>query len=137
MIKKELVIFDMDGLLIDTERLNILCWERTFVECEVGLNGKDIRKLIGLGVEQFKTKMIELLDSEAEFHRVRNYREKIFWEHIDQKGVAIQQGTLPLLKYLKNKGIQTALGTSTIQNRARRFLSAAKLDYAFDYEVFW
>jgi HAD superfamily hydrolase (TIGR01509 family) len=135
-VKKKLVIFDMDGLLLDTERIYSICWKQTFIECGVTIDHSEMEKLIGVGLEELKRRLSNILNGEEEFHRLRNYRETIFWKYIDEHGLPIKKGSLEMLALLRKNGVPTALASSTYQKRAQKLLETAKLTHQFDYEIF-
>lgn len=136
MKKKKIVIFDMDGLLLDSERIYVQCWKQTFKDCEIEITQEEIDGLIGIGFDELKRKLSLRFNSEEEFHRLRNHRETLFWAHIENHGLPIKKGALEMLDFLKEKGVLTALATSTYQIRARNLLNHAVFTFEFDYEVF-
>ncbi len=133
---KKLVIFDMDGLLLDTEKLYQKYWFQVIKENNIGMTEDELRTIIGMSFDQTKQFFLKYLNSEDEFYEFRKRREVIFWEEIGKYGVPAKEGAFEILKHLNQKNIQTALITSTEETRAKKLLALAGFEHSFDYMVF-
>ena len=132
------VVFDMDGVITDTEKLY-----RRFqleegkklgipddvmvVACERIAGGtkytnkKSFEDVVGMGIDyfDFREAVVNKLDA-----------------HIRAHGVELKPGVADTLKYLKEKGVKVGLATSTVRERATGYLKAHHIDRYFDELVF-
>jgi beta-phosphoglucomutase-like phosphatase (HAD superfamily) len=65
-------IFDMDGTLIDSERIILNAWVESSREIGVPLDSVEYSQVIGLNDEESKQLLVSLLGSEATFLVVRS-----------------------------------------------------------------
>lgn len=119
------VIFDMDGLMFNTEWLSTVMWEKAGAEAGVivtkefvdtcrGKNSNDIRKLF-----------LEKFGPEFDYDTARNKRHQYMREYMEKNGVPKKEGLVELLTYLKEHGIGVALATSTGREMAKWMLRDA------------
>lgn len=126
------LIFDMDGLLIDTERLSFEalvydCKQRGFeltLEQFLGIRSLSIPKC----EEKFKGYFGDDFDFKDSFEKHFLYMS----EHIDKYGVPMKKGADSILKYAKEQGLRLALATSTPLHIAKDYLSSLGLWDCFD-----
>lgn len=131
----EAAIFDMDGLMFDTERLHISIWERLEKECGfhfrdgmpdmTGMNATAVAKL-------YREKYGDSFDYDALLNKRRRYAE----EHIERYGVPIKPGLRELLATLDRLHIRRALATSTDRKSAMKLIRTAGLESCFQVMVF-
>ena len=123
--KKELVLFDLDGVLIDSKRNMELSWEKT---CEVfGLNidFNDYFSKIG-------RPFIDILN----LLRVTKFQEEIektfnnsSIELMDR--IEVFPGVKETLNFIKNKGIKTGIVTSKNNEKTMKILD----NIGFDFDI--
>ena len=107
------VIFDMDGVIFDSERLVLECWEKTGAKYH--LEGMREAFLPCIGTNHAKTKEIVLERYGKDFPYDEFSREAsvLFHSITDQVGLPVKTGVHELLDYLKEYGIPIALASST------------------------
>ncbi len=130
------VIFDLDGLLIDNERLSLQCWREAVSECGFELSKHDSEKLLGLKPsdisEQFKEMFGEGLDTE----RIIKRRFELFDEFVHEHGLPVKEGVEQIIEFVEEKGIKKAIATSSERNFGLKNLVRTGLDKHFDTVVF-
>jgi HAD superfamily hydrolase (TIGR01509 family) len=128
------VIFDMDGLMFDTERLSLEGWRlvgRTF-----GYTGIDefLYHIRGLSRARIGEIFHERYGADQDYQAALKIRLDYMYGEIEKHGVPIKPGLVELLKHLKEKGIPAALATSSDYSKASSFLDSAGVsDYFSAY----
>ncbi|WP_448135205.1 HAD family hydrolase [Stenotrophomonas rhizophila] len=127
------VIFDMDGLMIDSERVSIACWTQAAHELALPLANDFWLRFVGLGDRDCERLLLQHIDAgqvAALFARCHD-----LYEARTQEGLPLRPGILDLLQLLHDHGIARAVATSTRQPRASRKLAAAGLLPFFEVVV--
>ncbi len=127
-------LFDMDGLLLDTERLGVLMCKRAGAAFGCELSEALILRTLGttgaLCKEIYHTEHPEL--PFAEYSTL--FRELMLAE-MEQNGVPVKPGARELLASLQEKGIPRAVVSSSGESAVRKYLALAGLLDCFDLLV--
>ena len=116
------VVFDMDGLMFDTETLTYELQKPILKEWGVDYTLDWYKQTIGKRSEDIVQMFKELCGDEFDFADFRVQCRKAYQKYTDEFGVPIKDGLFELLDFLKSKGIKTALCTSTTESSATRTL---------------
>jgi HAD superfamily hydrolase (TIGR01509 family) len=132
-LEMELVIFDMDGLMFDTEKISFIAWEEAARSFNYLIDRDIFEKTVGANLHKTKDIYMAHFGESFPFDLIVNERIKISDEIIKSKGVPIKKGLLELINYLNAKNIKMAVATSTSRKRALDLLNRAQIYDAFDY----
>lgn len=127
------VIFDMDGLMIDSERVSVACWSQAAQELALPFPEAFWLRMVGLGDRDCERLLLQTVDAgqvAALFARCHD-----LYEARTQQGLPLRPGILEILQLLHEHGIPRAVATSTRQPRASRKLAAAGLLPFFEVVV--
>ena len=127
----EAVLFDLDGTLIDS----MWMWHDIDVEYLAGF-GIDIPDDLGQAIEGMSYTETAVYFKER-FNIPHTIEEiKATWTKMTRDiyctRVPAKKGVIRFLKYLKNRGIKTAIGTSNSEELAREVIKAVGLDEYID-----
>ena len=125
------VIFDMDGLMIDSERVSIACWSEAAAESGLPLDETFFVRMVGLGDRDSQALLRGQGVSDAVIAAMAARCHDLY-EARTQTGLPLRPGIVELLELLKAHGIPRAVATTTRQPRANRKLAAAGLLPYFD-----
>ncbi|HAI47592.1 MAG TPA: HAD family phosphatase [Stenotrophomonas sp.] len=127
------VIFDMDGLMIDSERVSIACWSQAARELQVPIEEGFWLGLVGLGDRDCERLLLQHIDAgqvAALFARCHD-----LYEARTHAGLPLRPGIVALLELLRAHDVPRAVATSTRQPRASRKLQSCGLLPFFDTVV--
>lgn len=127
------VIFDMDGVLIDSEPLWKIGMQRVFDSIGCNLTKKDFQKTVGLRIDEVIEYWYEV--SPWEGYSVKEVETQIMSEMvklIHENGVPFP-GVVDTIRFLKEKGIKLGLGTSSFTVLIEAVLNTLNLTEAFDF----
>ena len=108
----EAVVFDMDGVIFDTERLVLEGWAETGKKH--GIEGTDAVCRQCLGTTYEVSRQI-FLDHYGEDFPYETYKEEMraYFYRAIEKEVPLKPGIREILEYLKKEGFRIGLASST------------------------
>ena len=134
------VLFDMDGLVLDSERLYTRFWMEAAHTLGYPMTLEQALGMRSLNREAGQSQLVSYFGPGISYTQVRNLRIRLMDAYIDEHGIAPKAGIRELLAHLKTKGISCAITSSSPMENITRHLSANGLLDAFDrlcsgYEV--
>lgn len=123
-------IFDMDGVLFDTEKL----YERFWIEA-ARISGFDMTKddvsSIRSTDQNTAQRIIKgRLGDAFDYISIRKLRQKLMADYIDNVGIEVKPGVRSTLELLRVNNIKIGLATTSNEKRAKHYL---KLGGIYDY----
>ena len=107
------VLFDMDGVVIDSERLFTRFWMESAADLGFPMTREQALQLRSLRREQGIEKMEAFFGPAANFDEIRAHRIELMEAHIARYGVDEKPGIRKLLALLKEKCIPCAITSSS------------------------
>lgn len=135
--KIKLVIFDMDGLMVDTESICIKAWDRVFNRYNIKVTKDFYFEIIGSSAKVLEEKIKEknILKDNLIFEDILNAQRQEAASIVETEGIEKKKGIDELLEYLEKKGIKKAVASSSFRKKVDNFLDKVELKNKFDYII--
>ena len=121
------IIFDMDGLMIDTERLALKAWQLAGADFGYPISDEIFITMVGRNRRDSDCILVEIFGSDFPVDAVRKKRRTYVDGWIDEGKLAVKSGLLELLGFLGEISMPKAVATSTGYERAVYKLSLTNL----------
>ena len=126
------VLFDMDGLIIDTEKHYQKAWIQAAKELGFNMTVKEQLYLRSCTKKYAEPIMQKFFGPDFDYDKVRNRRKEIMDEDLKKFGIEKKPYVDKILDFLKEEGIKRALVTATHETKAREYLKEIELEEKFD-----
>ena len=125
------VLFDMDGLVVDTEKLYSRFWREACAFYGHTMTYEQSLQMRGLGGQAGENKLHSFFGKDAHYMTLRNKRIELMDAFVDEHGVELKPGIFELMDYLEENRIPAAITSSSPIPRIRKFLAPYGLDSRF------
>lgn len=111
-------VFDMDGLMTDTEKLYLRYWKEAAADFGYDMQNEHVYAIRSLARKYSIPKLKSFFGEDFPTEEVRARRTELINAHIEKYGIDVKKGLFELLDFLSSKGIKLAVATATPRERA-------------------
>ena len=98
------VVFDLDGTLLDTEKLYRRFWVEAARQMGYPMEDRHALMVRSMAAERAEPLLRREVCEDFDYHAVRALRRQIMEAYIDENGVEAKAGLLPMLRELRTDG---------------------------------
>lgn len=131
------VIFDMDGLMVDTEMISCICYREILESYGFSFTKEDyIKDYPGRTLMTSLQFIKDKYHIDDDIHEMADRFHELEDQYVQTHGVDLKPGLVELLQYLKEHNYKIALATSSIRTRATKLLEQHHVLEYLDEMVF-
>lgn len=131
MNRLDAVFFDMDGLMLDTERIYRRAWQQGARELGYELDDSVFLKFFGIPTRDCEQMLGEMLGPVFPLAEFKQRWPRAWRTDVTENGIPIKPGLFELLGKLEACGVPKAVVTSTVADDARYTLQLVGIDQRF------
>ena len=131
-MNKTAMIFDMDGTLLDTERIYQKYWRLAAEELGYKLTDEQFLSLRSLGHQFSPGRFKEMTGDEEAFVKIRTRRKEIMEPYMKSIEIPLKPYVKEALEKFRKAGIKLAIATATNEELTAEYLGRAGLREYFD-----
>lgn len=129
------IIFDMDGLMIDSERVTFECYQERLKDMNLTMDEEFYKTLLGKPIKGIYQRFYDVYGNDFPIQNVIQDVHQLMAERFETEGVPVKKGLVELLHYLKDNNYKTIVATSSNRNRVDKILAQAKITEFFDDSI--
>jgi HAD superfamily hydrolase (TIGR01509 family) len=133
MIDFKLVIFDMDGLLFDTERIYFKSMKKVMEKRGYNFPLETYKLLVGIPDLECDEILKDIYGKEFSIHDILEEYHQGFREMVMKEGLIIKPGAEKLLDFLDQNGLKKCIASSSNMEIIEYYLSITGLSKRFDF----
>ncbi len=128
------IIFDLDGVLVDTAKYHFLAWQRLAKELKITFTEEDNERLKGVSRMRSLEIILEIGQvslEESQKFTLADRKNEWYKEYVEQMDASeVLEGVLEFLAYAQSQGLKLALGSAS--KNAPFILKQTELSSFFD-----
>ena len=129
------IIFDMDGLMIDSERVTFKCYQERLKDMNLTMDEEFYKTLLGKPIKGIYQRFYDVYGNDFPIENVIQDVHQLMAERFETEGVPVKKGLVELLHYLKDNNYKTIVATSSNRDRVDKILAQAKITEFFDDSI--
>lgn len=129
------VIFDMDGLMIDSERVTFECYQEVLKDMNLTMDEEFYKTLLGKPTKGIHQRFYDGYGNNFPIADVMKKVHAMMAERFEKEGVPVKKGLVSLLQYLKENSYKTIVATSSNRDRVDKILKQAGITEYFDDSI--
>ncbi|WP_337883147.1 HAD family phosphatase [Chromobacterium haemolyticum] len=129
------ILLDMDGLMIDTERISMESWRRAADELDMTLSDQLLLDMVGLSMRRCTEFLSEKLGNQDDAVALQNVGRRHYWQMLEHEEIPLKRGIEALLDWALAQSLPRAVATSTQRQLADIKLGRTGLSRYFDTVV--
>lgn len=133
--RKLAVIFDLDGLVLDTEKIAKDSWIKAGKDFGYSINESFYLQMIGRTLRDIEDIFLQFYSSSFPFDQVRTRSYFYIDQQYKQKSISTKPGLLNLLTFIKTNEIEKAIASSSSRAMINKKMKRAKITNSFNIIV--
>jgi beta-phosphoglucomutase family hydrolase len=125
------VIFDMDGVIAETEHVHIKAEKQTMLKYGIQISEEELHEYTGTTAKRMFKELIEKYKLDTTFEKIFNEKEKILFGLLEED-TKPTKGAIELLHKLKEMNIKLGIASSSHRKLIRYVLKKLKITHLFD-----
>ena len=111
--RPEAVIFDMDGLIIDSEIVYRTAWQQSAADLGYRMSDELYLNFAGRRAVECEATLFEIYGNQFPLHDFLKRSDQLYQEHVKKYGISTKPGLCELLHLLDTRHLPRAIATST------------------------
>ena len=129
---KKAVIFDMDGVIFDTEKVYLDIWTEVFEKYGYKMTKELYITVMGTGRDNVIKTLLDNFCDELPIEKMYEEKDNQLFYRIENQGIPLKEGVKELFSMLKEKDYKIALATSAKRERVEKQIKDKWLKESFD-----
>jgi len=131
----ETVIFDMDGVIIDSEKEHYIANQKLFAELGIDLKALNYDRFVGLSSKIMWTEIRETYQLSQSVDELMSLGEKAIMEHFSAIELTATAGFMDLLDYVNERSMKIAIASSSPMAMVKLVAEKLEISEYFDLLV--